>query len=306
MSSDKFPTMRSLLYVPAASERMALKARETRADGLILDLEDSVAPEQKVQARENVVRLLREVDFGDKEVFVRINAISTEWGLDDARAATASGAPGIVIPKIESPGQVTDITPIMHNRDWSTGGTHQSRILCLIETPRGVLAAREIAEAHEAIIGLIFGSADLSRALGCALGEDEEEILFARSQVLLAARAAGIAAYDSPHFIVQDLEGLERRSLAIKRLGYDGRTLIHPSHIEIVNQIFTPGEEQIAEARRVVEAVEAALHEGRGVAMLDGRMIDQVHLAAARKLLEHAGESSRMLGVSEKVVKQAD
>ena len=295
MHSDKFPTMRSLLYVPATSERMILKALETKADGLIIDLEDSVAPEQKLAARETLVRLLKDLNFGDKEVFVRINGIATEWGLDDARAATASGAPGIVIPKMESPHQVTDITPVLHNRDWVTGGIHHSRVMCLIETPRGVLAAREIAEAHESIVGLIFGSADLSRSIGCMPGEDEEELFFARSQVLISARAAGVAAYDSPHFVIQDLDGLRRRSQAIKRLGYDGRTLIHPSHIDIVNEIFTPGEEQISEARRVVEAVEAALTEGRGVALLDGRMIDQVHLAAARKLLEHAGENNRMI-----------
>ena len=267
---------------------MILKARDTAADALILDLEDAVAPAQKVGARAMVVRLLREIDFGDKEVFVRVNSLATEWGLEDARAVAAAGAPGIVIPKAERVDEVTDIAPILQSgyRQSVSGGA--SKLLCLVETPRGVLASREIAESNELVAGLIFGSADLSRELGCTLSEDETEVLFARSQVLLAARAAGVAAYDSPHFAIADLEGLRRRSLASRRLGYDGKTIIHPSHIEIVNEVFAPTAGQIAEAERVVAAMAAAQTEGRGATRLDGRMIDQVHLSAARKVLEQA------------------
>ena len=278
--------MRSLLYVPGVSERMILKALDSEADALILDLEDAIAPERKIEARSTVAGLLREVGFGDKEVFVRINSPNTEWGLEDARAATASGVSGIVIPKTESVDDVTTIAPILQSRYRQS--EPRSKILCLIETPRGVLASRGIAESNELVAGLIFGAADLARDLGCVLSPDETELLFARSQVLLAARAARVAGYDSPYFEIGDLDGLRRRSQAARNLGYDGKTVIHPSHIEIVNEIFSPTAKQIAEANRVVQAMKTAHAEGHGVTMLEGKMIDQVHLSTAEKLLEKA------------------
>ncbi|HEV2666279.1 MAG TPA: CoA ester lyase [Blastocatellia bacterium] len=284
--------MRSLLYVPGISERMILKARDSAADGLILDLEDAVAPDRKVEARATVVRSLNEIDFGGKEIIVRINALVTEWGLEDARAVVAVGAPGLVIPKCESVEDVTTVAPIMQSKYHQPIGGQTRKLLCLIETPRGVFASREIAESNELVAGLMFGAADLSRDLGAVLSEDETEVLFARSHVLLAARAAGVAAYDSPHFEIDDLEGLRRRCLAARNLGYDGKMVIHPSHIEIVNEIFAPTAQQIAEAERVIEAMAAAQAEGRGVIRLDGKMIDQVHLEAARKVLEKAHRQS--------------
>ncbi len=273
--------LRSLLYVPGISEKMILKARDSAADAVILDLEDAIAPEQKAEARAVVARAIREIDFGAKEVYVRINSLAGEWGIEDARAVAGGGPRGIVIPKAESVDEVTSVAPMLH----SGYGKPAGRLLCLIETPRGVYAARALAEADEEVVGLIFGAADLSRELGATLGEDEEEVLFARSQVLLAARAAGVAAYDSPHFTIDDPAGLRRRSQAARNLGYDGKTLIHPGQIEIVNEVFAPTPEQISHARRVVAAMEAAHAAGRGVVLLDGRMIDQVHLSAARKLL---------------------
>ncbi|MCI0338153.1 MAG: CoA ester lyase [Acidobacteria bacterium] len=283
--------MRSLLYVPGISERMILKAHDSSADALIFDLEDSIASEQKIEARTTVAGILREIDFGDKEVFVRINPLNTVWGLEDARAVAATGVPGIVIPKIESVDEVTTIAPILKSRYRQAEGEEPNKILCLIETPRGVWASREFAEASELVVGLVFGAADLARDLGCLLSEDEAELLYARSQVLLAARATGVKAYDSPHFAIADLEGLRRRSKAARNLGYDGKTIIHPSHIEIVNEVFAPTAEQIADAQRVVDALEAAQAEGRGVVSLEGKMVDQVHLSAAKKLLKQARKS---------------
>jgi citrate lyase beta subunit len=280
--------IRSLLYVPGISERMILKANDSAADGLILDLEDGVAPNQKLEARATVVRSLNEIDFGGKEIFVRINALVTEWGLEDARAVVAVGAPGLVIPKCESVEDVTTVAPIMQSKYHQPIGGQSRKLLCLIETPRGVFASRDIAESNELVAGLMFGAADLSRDLGSVLSEDETEVLFARSHVLLAARAAGVAAYDSPQFAIEDMEGLRRRCQAARNLGYDGKTAIHPSHIETINEVFAPTAEQIAEAERIIEAMTAAQAEGRGVIRLDGKMIDQVHLAAARKLLEKA------------------
>jgi citrate lyase beta subunit len=280
--------IRSLLYVPGTSEQMILKARDSAADALILDLEDAVAVERKIEARGNVARLLRELEFGDKELFVRINSLATVWGLEDARAVAASGAPGILIPKAELVDDVITVAAILKSREKRQTAEQHRQILCLIESPRGVLGCRELAESNELVAGLIIGAADLSGDLGCILSEDERELLYARSQVLLAARAAGVAAYDSPHFIIDDLEGLRRCSQSARNLGYDGQSIIHPSHIETVNAIFAPTSVQIAEAQRVISALEAARAEGRGVVVLDGKMIDQVHLLAAKKLLQQA------------------
>jgi len=284
--------MRSLLYVPGISGQMILKARDSAADGLILDLEDAIAPDQKIEARAMVVRLLGQIDFGGKEIFVRINALTTGWGLEDARAVAAVGAPGLIIPKCESVEDVTTVAPVLQSKYHQPIGGQSRKLLCLIETPRGVFASREIAESNELVAGLMFGSADLARDVGCVLSEDETEVLFARSHVLLAARAARVAAYDSPHFAIADLEGLRRRCQSARNLGYDGKTVIHPSHIEIVNEVFAPTAEQIAEAQRVVAAMAAAQAEGRGATKLDGKMIDQVHLSAARKVLEKARKTN--------------
>ena len=282
--------MHSLLYVPGNSEKMIVKARDTAADGIILDLEDAVAPPQKREARALVARLLRELDFGGKQVFLRINALTTEYGLEDARAASSiqtlgSHAAGIVIPKVESADVVTTVASILLQRT--------SKLLCQIETPRGVFASRAIAEASEQVTGLLFGSADLSRELGAELTDDEAEVLYARQHVLLVARAANVAAYDSPHFVIADLAGVRRRAVAARQLGYDGKTIIHPSHIATVNEVFALTSAQIAQAERVVAAMATAHSAGRGVVTLDGQMIDQVHLTAANRLLKQASKEIR-------------
>lgn len=281
--------IRSLLFVPAGAERMIEKAVTTEADALILDLEDATAPDRKLEARASVAQALRETDFQGKDVFVRINPPATKLGLDDAREAVAAGVRGIVIPKTESEDDVTNVAAIIRSRWKKPESGAAPSILCLIETPRGVLDARHLAEVDDLVTGLIFGSADLSRAIGAHPGADETEMLYARSHVLLAARASGVSAYDSPHFLINDPEGLKRRCLAARNLGYDGKVLIHPSHVETVNRIFSPSPEQIAEAERLVAAMEAAQAEGRGVILYEGRMVDQVHLDAARRLIRRAG-----------------
>ena len=275
--------MRSLLYVPGNSERKIAKARETDADGLIFDLEDSIAPGEKEAAREILSGILRDADFGPRPVFVRINGTSTRYALDDARAVAATGNAGILIPKAELADDVAMIAAILASNVHS--GSPPQRLLCLIESPRGVLDAREIASSSPLISGLIFGSADLVREVGSRLTEGEPELLHARSHVLLAARATAVAAYDSPHFLIADQDGLRRSSIAARNLGFDGRTVIHPTHIDIVNESFSASDEEIKEAERIVAAMDEAAREGRGAIALEGRLVDQVHLAHAKKIL---------------------
>ncbi|MEP7271100.1 MAG: CoA ester lyase [Acidobacteriota bacterium] len=277
--------MRSLLYVPGSSVKMIAKAQGSAADGIILDLEDSIPPDQKESARETVARALSEFDFGSKQVFVRINSLATSHSIEDARAIAASGKAGILIPKVQSPDDITTIAPILAS---GPSGNRPQRLLCLIESPRGVLSCHEIARTSSVVAGLVFGLADLVREIGCRLTAGEPEMLYARSHVLLAARATGLEAFDSPHFGIEDLDGVYRACQAARHLGYDGKTIIHPSHIAIVNEAFDPTVTEIAEAKRVVAALEEAAAAGRGAIALDGQLIDQVHLAQARKVLDRA------------------
>lgn len=276
--------MRSLLYVPGNAERMIEKARLSDAGGVILDLEDAIAPAQKEAAREVVARILREADFGARQVFVRINGLATPYAVEDARAVAATGGAGILIPKVESVDEIATIAPILASGPPESA--QQRRLLCLIESPSGVLACRELAAGSPFVTGVVFGSADLALEIGCSLTAGEPELLYARSQVLLAARAAGVAAYDSPHFLIADLEGLGHACKTARHLGYDGKTVIHPLHIATVNEIFAPTEAEIAEAKRIVAAMNEAAAEGRGAITLDGRLVDQVHLAHAKKILD--------------------
>ena len=277
--------IRSLLFVPGGSLRMIQKAQETDAEALILDLEDAVAPEQKEEARRALAQTLPEVDLTRKEVFVRINGLRTPWGLEDARAAVAGGVRGIVIPKVEHPDEVTAIAAVIQGRLHREDDRQRPRILCLIETPRGIFAARTLAESNRLVTGLMFGASDLARALGSNLTEGEPELLYARSHLLLAARAAEVPAYDSPSPAIEDLAAVRRHSQASRALGYDGKAAIHPAHLPIIHDVFSHRPEEIEEAVAIVEALAAAQAAGRGAALHRGRMIDQVDLAEAQRLL---------------------
>jgi citrate lyase beta subunit len=277
--------IRSLLFVPGGSRRMIQRAQETEAEALILDLEDAVAPERKEEARQSLAQTLREVDLAPKEVFVRINGLRTPWGLEDARAAVAGGVRGIVIPKVEHPDEVTAIAAVLQGRLHREDDRQRPRILCLIETPRGIFAARTLAESNHLVIGLLFGASDLARALGSNLTEGEPELLYARSHLLLAARAAEIPAYDAPSPAIEDLAAVRRHSQSSRALGYDGKAAIHPAHLPIIHEVFSHTPEEVEEAVAIVEALTAAQAAGYGAALHRGRMIDQVDLAEAQRLL---------------------
>jgi citrate lyase beta subunit len=271
--------MRSLLFVPGVSEKMILKARDTAADALILDLEDAVSPDRKVEARQNVMRLLSEVDFGAKPVFVRVNRFDTGFGEDDAKAIAASKAYGAVLPKVERPEEVTALVALLAD---------QQRVIAMIESPRGVLNCPAIAESSSALNGLMFGSADFSTATRARLTEGEPELLVARSRMLYSARAAGIDAYDAPFFSIPDLEGLRRDSERARNLGYDGRAIIHPSHIATTNEVFAPSEAEIAQARKIVAAMNEALARGLAAVQFESQLIEPLHARAAQRILDVA------------------
>ncbi|MFN0109075.1 MAG: HpcH/HpaI aldolase/citrate lyase family protein [Blastocatellia bacterium] len=268
--------MRSLLFVPGVSEKMILKARDLEADALILDLEDAVSPDRKVEARQTVMRLLNEVDFGAKPVFVRVNRFDTGFGEEDAKAIANSKAYGAVLPKAERAEEVAAVVQLL--------ASHQ-RLVAMIESPRGVLNCPTIAEASPMIDGLMFGSADFTVLTRGRLTEGEPELIVARSRMLYSARAAGIDAYDAPYFSIPDLEGLRRASELVRNLGYDGRAVIHPSHISTVNEVFAPSAEEIAQARKIVAAMQDALERGLAAVQFEGQLIEPLHARAAERIL---------------------
>ena len=274
------PLRRSLLYVPASSEAMLRKAGARGADVLIVDLEDGVLPDAKDAARAGAERLWLELDLGGSEVLLRVNAPGAPWHEADLDAAARLRPAGVVLPKCEEPERVEAVAARLD----------ATPLFLMIETARGVLAAAEVARAPR-VAGLLFGAADFRASIRASRDPEEAELALARGTLVLAARAAGIEAFDTPFFEYRDEAGLERSARRARTLGFDGKTAIHPGQVAVVNRVFSPDEAEVAHARRVVAALEAAAREGRGVATVDGEMVEPLHAAEARRTLARARRS---------------
>jgi citrate lyase subunit beta/citryl-CoA lyase len=274
------PLRRSLLYVPASSEAMLGKAGSRGADVLIVDLEDGVLPDAKGDARARAERLWPTLDFGGSEALLRVNAPGTPWHEADLDAAGRLRPAGVVLPKCEDPAAVAAVAARLRGVP----------LFLMVETARGVLAAPELARAEHAS-GLLFGAADFRASVRASRDPEEAELLLARGTLVLAARAAGIEAFDTPFFDYRDEPGLERSARRARTLGFAGKTCVHPGQVAVVNRVFSPSEEELARAERVVAALEAAAREGRGVATVDGEMVEPLHAAEARRVLERARQA---------------
>jgi citrate lyase subunit beta / citryl-CoA lyase len=259
---------RSALYMPGANARAMEKARGLACDVVILDLEDAVAPAAKAEARRLVAAALAAGGFGRREVVVRVNGPQTPWGPDDLAMAEASACDAILLPKAESAPALRSAKPL-----W-----------CMVETPLGVLRAEAIAAA-EGVECLVMGTSDLTKDLRARHAADRLPMLASLSLCLLAARAHGRAILDGVHLDLADAQGFERACVQGRELGFDGKTLIHPSQIAAANAAFGPSAGEVEQARRVVGAFEQAEREGRGVAVLDGRLVENLHVAEARRTL---------------------
>ncbi len=264
---------RTVLYLPAANARALEKARSLPADCLILDLEDAVAPERKESARDAAVAAAAG-GFGPREVAIRVNGLSTRWFADDAAAVAASAADVMVVPKVDGPEDARAAVA-------AAGG---KPVWVLVETPKAVLSAAAIA-AVPGITGLVAGFADLATDLGARPGKGREPLHLAMGMIVLAARAAGILAFDGVFIDLDDPAGLEAETRQARAFGFDGKTCIHPSQLALVNHLFSPSAEEIADARALIAAHEAARAEGRGVATHRGKMVEVLHVAEARRLL---------------------
>ena len=271
---------RSMLYTPASNERALGNARNLAADGIMFDLEDAVAPDEKNRAREILVRVLHTVDFGARVRLVRVNGPDTAWGAADLAAfADHAGVDAILLPKVNSAAEleVPGIKPL-----WA-----------MMETAPGILNAAAIA-AHPRLQGMVMGTNDLARELGSRARADRLPMQVGLGLCLLAARAFGRVIVDGVYIAFKDEAGLRAECEQGRDMGFDGKTLIHPAQLAIANAVFAPQEAELDLARRQIAAFEAAQAAGQGVAVVDGKIVENLHIVTARAMLAKASAIAAM------------
>lgn len=272
---------RSVLYMPGSNPRALAKGRELPADALILDLEDAVAPDAKEAGREAIAAALAEkAAYGHRELVVRVNGLDTAWGHGDLLAMAKAGADAILLPKVESADMVRRAVAALD----AAGAPADIPIWCMLETPRGVLNALEIAD-HARVACFVMGTSDLTKDLLARHTADRLPMLTALQLCLLAARAAGIGIVDGVHLDLNDEDGLRAVCEQGRDMGFDGKTLIHPKQIPTANQAFGPSADAVAQAQRQIDAYAAALAAGQGVAVLEGKLVENLHVAEAKRLV---------------------
>ena len=272
---------RSVLYMPGANERALEKAKTLPTDALILDLEDSVAPDAKPEARKRVAAAAASGEYGYREVTIRVNSPGTPWHEDDLRAAAEAGPDAVVVPKVDSAATVHAVERALE----AAGAPDHTAIWAMVETPRAMLDARAVAAASERLRVLVMGTNDLAKELHAEHVPGRAPLLTGLSLALLGAREAGKVILDGVYNDVTDESGFEAECVQGRRFGFDGKTLIHPRQVEVCNRVFAPSPEEADKARRIIEAFEEAVAEGRGVVTVDGRMIENLHVDDARRVL---------------------
>ena len=273
-----------MLYMPGSNARALEKGRGLDADALILDLEDAVAPDSKQVAREQVVAAVKEGGYGHREILVRSNGLNTPWGYDDLVAAATSGADAVLLPKVDSADMVRQAESIID----AAGAPESMTIWCMMETPRGMLGAEEIADASPRLGGFVMGTSDLTKDLHARHTPMRLPMVTSLGLCLLAARAAGIAILDGVYLDLSDADGFTASCVQGAELGFDGKTLIHPKQLAPANEAFAPSEDEVAFSRKIIEAHAAAEAEGKGVLVVDGKLIENLHVENAKRLVAMA------------------
>ena len=280
MPSTSIRPRRSVLYMPGSNARALEKGKALPADALILDLEDAVAPDAKEAARATVRAALGDkAAYGGRELLVRVNGLDTAWGHGDLVAMAATGADGILLPKVDSADMVRRAAGVLEGAD----GPADLPIWCMMETPRGVLHAEEIADQPR-VAGLVMGTSDLTKDLTARHTSQRLPMLVSLGTCLLAARAAGIPILDGVHLDLADDADLAASCAQGRELGFDGKTLIHPKQIEAANAAFGPSAEEVAWAERIILAFEEASAAGKGVVLVDGKLVENLHVAEALRI----------------------
>ena len=284
---------RSMLYMPGSNARAIEKARELPADGVILDLEDAVAPDAKAQAREMVVQALQKGGFGGREVLVRINGLDTAWWRDDL-AVAAAGPDALLLPKVSTPEQLRELA----RHFVGVGAEARIRVWAMMETPLAMLNAREIAAAAldpaTRLAGFVMGTNDLAKETRARIAPGRAPMLPWLMACVAAARAYGLAILDGVYNELGDLEGFAAECRQARDLGFDGKTLIHPQQIAPCNAAFSPAPEEVAWARKIIAAFDLPENAGKGVIQIEGRMVERLHAEMARQVVAIAEAGAPM------------
>ena len=279
--TDDLRPRRSVLYMPGANERALEKAKTLGADALILDLEDAVAPDAKAEARERVCAAVASGEYGHRELTIRINSIDTEWHADDLAAAAAAGPDAVVVPKVGSPEDVAAVEAGLE----AGGAPDRTRIWAMLETPQAVVAAPAITTCSERLTVLVMGTNDLAKELHATHVPGRAPLLYGLSACVTAARLADKVILDGVFNDLDDADGFAAECRQGAEMGFDGKTLIHPSQLEPCNRAFSPTEAEVERARIIIAAFEEAEADGRGVVTVGGRMVENLHVEQARRTL---------------------
>jgi citrate lyase subunit beta/citryl-CoA lyase len=278
--NDPFRPRRSVLYMPGANARALDKARSLPCDGLIFDLEDAVAADAKEVARGNVVSALKQGDYGYRELIVRVNALDTPWGAEDVAAVARLGIDGVLFPKVETLLQVDAAISAL-----DAAGGRSVAVWFMVETPLAVLDVRRLAAHSARLAVLVMGTSDLVKELRARHTEGRDNLAFALQHCVLAARALGLDLLDGVHLDFRNEASFRAACRQARDMGFDGKSLIHPAQVEPANEIFGYDDAAVAQARRVLEVWEAAQAQSKGVAVLDGQLIENLHAAEAERVL---------------------
>ncbi len=276
-----FTPRRSVLYMPGANTRALEKARGLEADVLILDLEDAVAPSQKTVAREQVLAAVNEGGYGYRELVVRVNGFDTPWGRDDIAAFAQAPIAALCLPKVESAAEVRAVAQLLKQHEAPAA----LKLWTMAETPRGILSIDEVAGADPRMAAIVLGTSDLAKDLRVPHTPSRLGMITSLGLCVLAARAHGLDVLDGVHLDLDDAEGLELACSQGVELGFDGKTLIHPKQLAAANQAFSPSAEQIARAEKVRDAWQQAEADGKGVVLVDGRLVEALHVEDALRVL---------------------
>ena len=287
---------RSLLFMPGSNARALEKARNLPADGIILDLEDSVAPDAKATARDQIAQAIAARGFGRREVLIRVNSLDTPWWVDDIEMAGKARPEGILVPKISSAQDLTAVADRLSDINADTS----IRVWAMIETARAVLHAEELAAASRdsrtRLAGFVFGPNDISRETGIRMQPGRAAMIPMITHCILAARAYGLEILDGPYSDFSNFDGFALECAQARDLGFDGKTLIHPGQIVACNAIFTPPEEEVAHARKIIEAFEQPENASRGAIRFEGQMVERLHAEMAKRMIAIADAIAAMGG----------
>jgi citrate lyase subunit beta/citryl-CoA lyase len=272
---------RSVLFMPASNARALDKARTLGADALVFDLEDAVAPDAKAEARRMAIAAARSGGYAPREVVIRVNALDTPWGRDDLAAVATSGADAVLLPKVETAAAVHDALGVLE----ASGAPPGLALWGMLETSRGVLRAEAIAAASPRLAALVMGTSDLTKDLRAHHTRDRLPLVTSLGLCVLAARAHGLAALDGVHLDLEDEAGFLAACRQAAAMGFDGKTLIHPKTIAGANEAFAPSPDEVARARRIIDAHADAVARGQGVVVVDGRLVENLHVDDARRVV---------------------